>query len=141
LCCETVQNVLLIPPKGGTPLFHRSAPPILGISQSSTCFLLNPDLIFEIDSNLNMTGNMILSKSRVVNRVNLIQTLNKESNVVQRLIVDLKALVFVSNIFLLTKLLQGDIFLNCGYFESRQFQCKIISNLFNFSLKTLQNRQ
>jgi hypothetical protein len=77
------------------PLFHRSAPPILGISQSSTCFLLNPDLIFEIGSNLNMTGNMILSKSRVVNRVNLIQTLNKESNVVQRLPVDLKALVFV----------------------------------------------
>jgi hypothetical protein len=33
------------------PLFHRFAPPILGISQSSTCFLVNPNLIFEIGSN------------------------------------------------------------------------------------------
>jgi hypothetical protein len=33
-----------------TPLFHHFAPPILGISQSSTCFLLNPNLIFEIGS-------------------------------------------------------------------------------------------
>jgi hypothetical protein len=34
------------------PLFHRFAPPILGISQSSTCFLLNPNLIFEIGSSI-----------------------------------------------------------------------------------------
>jgi hypothetical protein len=67
--------------------------------------------------------------------------LHNASNVVQRLPFDLKALHLFSNIFLLTKLLQGDIFLNCGYFESRQFQCKIILNLFNFSLKTLQSRQ
>ncbi len=35
------------------PLSHRFAPPILGISQSSTCFLLNPKLIFEIGSSIS----------------------------------------------------------------------------------------
>jgi hypothetical protein len=33
------------------PLFHRFAPPIIWISQSPTCLLLNPNLIFQIGSN------------------------------------------------------------------------------------------
>ena len=45
-------KLLLITPKGGTPVFHRFGPPILGISQSSTCFLLNPNIIFEIGSKI-----------------------------------------------------------------------------------------
>jgi hypothetical protein len=38
------------PAFSGTSLFHRFTLPILGISQSSTCFWLNPYLIFEIGS-------------------------------------------------------------------------------------------
>jgi len=60
-------------------------------------------------TNLYMTCDMILSESRVVNRDYLIQTLHKESNFGQNFSFDLKALAFFLNIFLLTKLLQGDI--------------------------------
>jgi hypothetical protein len=42
-----------------------------------------------------MTGDMILSKSRVVNRDYLIQTLHNVSNIVQKLPVDINALAFV----------------------------------------------
>jgi len=48
-------------------------------------------------TNLNKAGDMILTKSRVVNRDYLIQTLHKESNFGQRLLFDLKALAFNFN--------------------------------------------
>ena len=38
------------PAFSGTPLFNHFTLPILGISQSSTFFSLNPNLIFEIGS-------------------------------------------------------------------------------------------
>jgi hypothetical protein len=46
-------------------------------------------------ANLHKAGDMILTKSRVVNRDYLIQTLHNESNFGRRLPVDLKALAFI----------------------------------------------
>jgi len=46
-------------------------------------------------TNLHKAGDMILTKSQVVNRDYLIQTLHNESNFGQRLPVDLKALAFI----------------------------------------------
>jgi len=48
-----------------------------------------------------MTGNMILTKNRVVNRDYLIQTMYKKSNFEQRLPIDLKALAYIfKNLFI-----------------------------------------
>jgi len=46
-------------------------------------------------ANLHKAAAMILTKSRVVNRDYLIQTLHNESNFGHRLPVDLKALAFI----------------------------------------------
>jgi hypothetical protein len=60
-------------------------------------------------TNLNMAGDMISIKNQVVNRDYLIKTMHNESNFRQRLPVNLKMLAFILSIFLLTKLLHGDI--------------------------------